>query len=1433
MDKVRGFLTQKHQMAKLLAPLLLAALFLLSFGRVWAQAGQQTGSASWRDLDPPGWIMSTPIQAHAQVTVPTGLDPSSIGYAFSTDDRATWSTWFTANLTIGMPLTNTALISVTQLALPDGAGNWVRFRVRESGGQEDVSPAFNRPVDTAPPQIAMTFPQAHGIYTAVTAIVGNASDATSGLVGVKLSLQDDQGQFWNGSGWQNGAAWLDAEGTTNWRVTTLPAWRDQVVYTATARSVDAAGWTATTAPVAFQLDRTAPGAPQNVSVTPGGWQNKAVFTATWDNPADVSGIAGVWYRWGAPPASPNDGTFVPGDAIHSLALTPLQEGATSFYLWLQDGSGNIGWQNPANGVVHYDHTAPGAPVALHAAPAGWQNVNSFTLTWQNPVDISGISGAWYRFNGEPIAVNDGTFVPGDGLQQISGLQMPGDGVYDVYLWLVDGAGNSDPNTRNVKQGAFSFDGTPPTTQLQLVGQVGAHGWYTSPVQVNVTAEDATSGVQKRYYRLGQGSWQPGHTIELTQDGTFAVSGKAVDYAGNVSTVVSQSVSIDTAPPTLALHYSTQRQANGWFYEPVTVTVTATDDTSGLDKIMYAVDGGAWQQGGTIALSEEGAHTLRVRSIDMAGNYHDSGMVDIPIDLQPPVTTYVVDGLAGNEPWYRSAVSVTLVAKDDGSGVAETFYRVDSGDWQQGRSFALTEDGRHTIWFYSMDNAGRAETSYPTAIWIDKTAPPAPTILFIQPVSWTNRNSFTVTWGTPADLSSVVGAYYKIDQPPTSDHDGTYSNGGHGANGISVPGEGVHDLYLWLQDGAGNADYRQNIRAREVFHFDATAPRSSVTLPPAATTRPETWYNTPITATFTATDTLSGVDHIEYAIDAGPWQKGQQAVIDRDGKHILFYRAVDKAGNVEMANRVTVRLDTTPPILRHAVVSPQGWTTKNVYTVTWQAPLDDSGIAGIWYKVGSAPLSATDGTFFAGDSPTHFSVPREGRFDLYLWLEDNAGNADYRHALRLAQAIWYDGTPPHIAVQLDGERGSNGWFTGPISVSLQARDTVSGLNQVWARIDDGRPFTDTTTFVWKAQGEHTLRIWASDKAGNIQAAEPVSLNIDSSPPMAYLRPLPSYTTQYRPIFGDNVLFHVNWGGVDPAPGSGIASYDVQVREGWRGNWLIWQVGTTETGGDYFGQLGHTYFFRVRAKDRAGHVQPFSANPNGDGYTNLQLVVDGGFETGTFRFWSGNKNGLKRTVRSAPSYHGGNSLVAFLGDPDEYGTNEHPGKVPIGAAEIWQVLRVPDQNQMAHPYLSLWYHMITWDVRYAYSHHRWQDTFEVSILTPDGKELAKPLIDGYRGHNPPVAGVDYGVEHDLGWKHFTYDLTSYAGKMIMVRLANWNRWDNLYNTWTMVDDVQVKDNQIDHHVYLPAVAGKKGKTTVASAPPDHPAALPPGLFGDNER
>jgi hypothetical protein len=74
-----------------------------------------------------------------------------------------------------------------------------------------------------------------------------------------------------------------------------------------------------------------------------------------------------------------------------------------------------------------------------------------------------------------------------------------------------------------------------------------------------------------------------------------------------------------------------------------------------------------------------------------------------------------------------------------------------------------------------------------------------------------------------------------------------------------------------------------------------------------------WNTTSVLVTLTATDTLSGVDHTEYTLDGAGWTTYAGPVaVTAEGLHALQYRSIDKAGNVETAQQLAVRVDKTPP-----------------------------------------------------------------------------------------------------------------------------------------------------------------------------------------------------------------------------------------------------------------------------------------------------------------------------------------------------------------------------------------------------------------------------------------------------------------------------------------------------------------------------------------
>jgi len=87
--------------------------------------------------------------------------------------------------------------------------------------------------------------------------------------------------------------------------------------------------------------------------------------------------------------------------------------------------------------------------------------------------------------------------------------------------------------------------------------------------------------------------------------------------------------------------------------------------------------------------------------------------------------------------------------------------------------------------------------------------------------------------------------------------------------------------------------------------------------------------------------------------------------------------------------------------------------------------------------------------------------------------------------------------------------------------------------------------------------------------------------DTVPPAGGIVSLPPVTDAYAVT--------VRWRAIDV--GSGLASYTVQLRDRAFTTWTTWLTGTTATSATYAGRPGHTYEFRVAARDRLGNTQPW--------------------------------------------------------------------------------------------------------------------------------------------------------------------------------------------------------------------------------------------------
>jgi hypothetical protein len=128
--------------------------------------------------------------------------------------------------------------------------------------------------------------------------------------------------------------------------------------------------------------------------------------------------------------------------------------------------------------------------------------------------------------------------------------------------------------------------------------------------------------------------------------------------------------VDGTPPKTAISVNGAAE-NGWCDGPVTVHLAVSDARSGVDRIQYMVDDGAWATwSGDITLEDDGARIIHYNAADEAGNLGQEASLSINIDGTAPITVYSV-GASGN---------VILTPTDPASGIDSAYLRDAGGEW---------------------------------------------------------------------------------------------------------------------------------------------------------------------------------------------------------------------------------------------------------------------------------------------------------------------------------------------------------------------------------------------------------------------------------------------------------------------------------------------------------------------------------------------------------------------------------------------------------------------------------------------------------------------------------------------------------------------------------------------------------------------------------
>lgn len=481
----------------------------------------------------------------------------------------------------------------------------------------------------------------------------------------------------------------------------------------------------------------------------------------------------------------------------------------------------------------------------------------------------------------------------------------GDGVRCVWVRVWDAAGNVCPPHLD----GITLDTVAPVVTVRIDG--GANYTNDRRVEVEVNVTDANFphvelqvGEDPELTGIEFAEYMPVYYIMLSQkDGLKTVYARAQDEAGNLGSVSSDTITLDTTPPVMSIIINGGAALTN---NPKVTVQFIVEEASGieyteLDEDAYFTSAQVVPITSSLEWtlsSPDGPKAIYVRAMDVAGNMGVAASATITLDTTAPVVTMTIDG--GANLTNRTGVTVELQVVDSHPGehveLSEdpSFSTVVQCEAGTPFGHALTSgDGTKVLYARATDLAGNVGAVVTASIILDTTAPSLG-ILVDGGSALTADREVTLTLDA-ADLSGivemVVGEGAAIEGASAAPFAPTATVTLMGADGTKV-------LAARVRDGAGN--WCGIVTAS--ITLDTTAPSTTL----SAVHNDSTALD--FLVTWAGVDDTSGVRayDVQYRIGDGPWVNWQSGTVTTQGMltgkagevYYLRARAVDVAGNTE-------------------------------------------------------------------------------------------------------------------------------------------------------------------------------------------------------------------------------------------------------------------------------------------------------------------------------------------------------------------------------------------------------------------------------------------------------------------------------------------------------------------------------------------------------
>lgn len=928
-------------------------------------------------------------------------------------------------------------------------------------------------------------------------------------------------------------------------------------------------------------DHTAPSKPLNVmanGANPSPWQAQPEFTVRWSLPADASGIAASFWKLGSAPTSNTD--YTKSEAPQGPANAAMSaDGVMRFFVWLSDSAGNVDYRNNATVDLRRDS---GLPV-----------LQTVTVDEPPPNAVQTDQVAWFNSQTAKTFKVSTTFSE---LHPRTAV-LTTDGLTDSLVNRGAALGSGDP-----RKTSFSFTVTNPADRV-----------YT----LKTTVTDSAANKAAKPLKIGLDNKPPSGSLAgtpaISATETFNVSWSA-GSDGTGSGIARYDIYSKTSTTTWQLWHS--------------ATAAGQRTFTGQNNVTYSFESRAVDLIGLAEpFSANGETTVRV---DLTAN--DKVAPPPPINLQ-------ANGAAPYSPWKTNAAFVITWQKpQDVSGVVSSFWKLGAppvsnndtsgvggkGPAEGPMTVLMNAAGKQWLYVWLLDANGNVDFHNTARVLLryDNQAPKISATEFLHPAY--GSNWFNPKVETAVDFQVTYQELYPDSLLVNCDKLGfffktTDLQAGIGVKKVipfSIAGkpDGVALLQAVLVDSAGN-----KTSAVDTLKIDSTPPSGATASSPAVLGKASFAVNwSP------GTDSGVGVaDVYDVFVKQGdqPWAawlkdfKGRSSVFTGENtkRYAFEVLARDLLGNKEkqtfQAESTTLvdffTSDSTappPPLnLRAADASPSPWQKFRTFTVTWTMPNDPSGIALARYKLGSVPAGNADtsGTIKGGSPATIRATLQNGQM-LHVWLQDGAGNVDYRNIASVR--LRYDAILPVIdSLVLTDPRPvvDNQWYNPRVLpqkavIQVYARD----VNLARIRLEPSSLFQ--TVDIAPAQGAAAaaftlsfpnfadalvdLTVTVVDSAEN-SAQSVKRLSLDGTPPLNTLAQSPDTTApgEFTVSWDINQVIETGCGL------SGIFSIRLKIDDD---PWAVWNSQYVGTSATFTGSAGSRYAFEVAAYDRVGNWEGFS-------------------------------------------------------------------------------------------------------------------------------------------------------------------------------------------------------------------------------------------------